>query len=254
MQKEYKYLEEKSKKLSEKIKRLPEGKLIIAKEKNAYKWFHSDGHTKQYIKKKDRKLAVALAKKKYLTYQLEETLHEKRAIQFYLDHHIEEIPKSIQLITTSEEYRNLLNEILEIEQEDLANWMKSSYEKNPFYPQQLNQKASANEYVRSKSEAIIYSYLTSNKIPFRYECALYLGDETYYPDFTIRHPRTGKVYYWEHFGRMDDSQYAKKAFDKLGKYQANGIIPGENLIMTFETLNEPLDIVAVTKIIEYYFL
>ena len=132
-----------------------------------YKWFRSDGHKKEYIKKQDRKLAEALAKKKYLTLQLEETLHEKRAIQIYLDHHIEEIPKSIQLISQSPEYTKLLESYIKIEHEEWEKWMNQSYEKNPFFPEQLNQKTSTGECVRSKSEAIIYSYLKTNKIPFR---------------------------------------------------------------------------------------
>lgn len=38
---------------------------------------------------------------------------------------------------------------------------------------------------------------------FRYECLLKLGDSAYYPDFTIKHPKTGKTYYWEHFGQKN---------------------------------------------------
>ena len=35
-------------------------------------------------------------------------------------------------------------------------------------------------------------------IPFRYECALTLGNTTVYPDFTIMHPNTGELIYREH--------------------------------------------------------
>jgi len=254
MQKEYQFLEEKIERLSKEIKKLPEGKLIVAQSKNSYKWYCSDGHTKKYIKKQEKELAAALAKKKYLTLQLEEAIHEKRAIQFYLEHHVEEIPKSIQLITESEEYRNLLSTVFEVEREDLRRWMRETYEKNPHFPEKLTHKTSTGEYVRSKSEAIIHSYLTSYKIPFRYECVLRLGKHTYYPDFTIRHPKTGEYIYFEHFGKMDDPQYARKAFKKLEVYQEHGIIPGKNLIMTFETEQNPLSVAMVEKIIEYYFI
>ena len=53
---------------------------------------------------------------------------------------------------------------------------------------------------------------------------------------------------------MDNPKYAKKAFKKLEVYQEHGIIPGENLIMTFETEQNPLSVAMVEKIIEYYFV
>ena len=58
---------------------------------------------------------------------------------------------------------------------------------------------------------MIAMLLHLNAIPYRYECALSLGGVTLFPDFTIRHPGTGALYYWEHFGLMDDPAYAKNA-------------------------------------------
>ena len=80
-----------------------------------------------------------------------------------------------------------------------------------------------------------------------------LGRRTYYPDFTIKHPRTGKIYYWEHFGMMDDEEYIKKACSKLQVYALNGIVPSVNLIMTFETSENPLGAEEVMELIEKYF-
>ena len=65
--------------------------------------------------------------------------------------------------------------------------------------------------LRSKSEAIIDMILYKNGIPFRYEEKIVLGDVILYPDFVIRHPKTGDFYYWEHFGMMDDEDYINKA-------------------------------------------
>ena len=91
------------------------------------------------------------------------------------------------------------------------------------------------------------------KIPYRYECQIILGNIILYPDFTIRHPRTGKLYYWEHFGQMDNPEYNKKANNKLQTYISNGIIPTINLITTFETIDNPLTSNYVNELIEYYF-
>ena len=78
------------------------------------------------------------------------------------------------------------------------------YEKNPKYPEHLIHKTVSGIYVRSKSESMIALQLYTEKIPFRYECALQLGETTLYPDFTILHPKTGEIFYWEHFGMMDE--------------------------------------------------
>ena len=96
--------------------------------------------------------------------------------------------------------------------------------------------------------------LHTNRIPFRYECALQLGEITIYPDFTIRHPRTGNFYYWEHFGMMDHPAYSKKVSSKLDLYISNKIIPSVQLITTYETQDHPLSSDWINKLIEHYFL
>ena len=101
---------------------------------------------------------------------------------------------------------------------------------------------------------MIDTLLYLNKIPFRYEDALHLGNTTFYPDFTILHPSTGKIYYWEHFGMMDDAAYAKNTCFKLQTYTSHGIIPSINLITTYETKEFPLSSDSIEKIIHHYFL
>lgn len=64
------------------------------------------------------------------------------------------------------------------------------------HPENLKNKIGKNEFVRSKSEAIIGKVLRMNYIPFRYECPIILNGVTIYPDFTIRHPKTGETYYF----------------------------------------------------------
>ena len=76
---------------------------------------------------------------------------------------------------------------------------------------------------------------------------------TLYPDFTIRHPKTGQFYYWEHFGLMDDDAYAQNCFFKLQTYQRHKIIPQVQLITTYETKQTPLDSSLVCLLIQHYF-
>ena len=95
--------------------------------------------------------------------------------------------------------------------------------------------------------------LYTNKVPFRYECALQLGETIIYPDFTIKHPKTGQIYYWEHFGRMDDPAYYHKPFHKLQLYTMHEIVPSIQLITTYETKKHPLSIEEVDDIIRKNF-
>ena len=74
-----------------------------------------------------------------------------------------------------------------------------------------------------------------------------------HPDFTIRHPKTGKFFYWEHFGTIEKGGYLEMALSKIRIYISNGLIPGENFIMTFETQNYPLTPQKIKEIIELYF-
>lgn len=97
-------------------------------------------------------------------------------------------------------------------------------------------------------------FLHINKIPFRYECSLQLGDVTIFPDFTIRHPKTGEIYYWEHFGLMDNPTYCKNSISKLQLYASQGIVPSIQLITTYETKENPLSAELVGKIIQHYYL
>ena len=250
---EYKKLDQKIKVTKEQLQNLPSDKLVLSHNKNHYKWYQSNGHTKTYIPKKEQKLAENLALKNYLTLSLEDLEKEKGAIQLYLKHH-NSTSKAEQLLEQSTEYQKLLSSHFTPLSKDLSDWMNSTYEKNLSHPEHLSNKGFSDNYVRSKSEAMIDMTLYMHRIPFRYECALSLGGITIFPDFTIRHPKTGDFYYWEHFGLMDDPSYANNAYSKLQLYNSHGIIPSIQLITTYETKEHPLSAEVVEKIVEHYFL
>lgn len=251
---EYKRLDAQIKENIKIIKKLPAGKLVIARNGAHHKWYRSNGHTKTYIPKKQRKLAEQLAEKKFLTIQTELLSHEKRAIEFYLKHHPSPIEDINFIFEENSPYHELLAPNFLPKDKELYAWMNTSYEHNPNHPENLIHKGSSGNLLRSKSEAMIDSFLHVNKIPFRYECALQLGDIVLFPDFTIRHPITGKTYYWEHFGRMDEPAYYKSVYSKLQLYTSYGIVPSIQLITTYETKDAPLSAELIEKIIRHYFM
>ena len=239
--------------LKTQLQSFPDGKLVCTRNHTRYKWYQSDGHTCTYIPKKLRSLAEKLAIKKYLSLKLDDLISEKRAIQFYLNHH-SDTNKAEQLLAQDSEFKDLLSPYFIPQSKELSDWANADYPHNPKHPEQLIHKGSSKTLLRSKSEAMIDMLLHTNKIPFRYECALQLGEITIYPDFTIRHPKTGQFYYWEHFGMMDHPNYSKKVPSKLDLYISNGIIPSIHLITTYETKDEPLSFEVINKLIEHYFL
>ena len=151
-------------------------------------------------------------------------------------------------------YAELLAPYFQLESSDLQSWMESPYEQNKKYPEQKIYGTGAGIRVRSKSESLIVYLLQNYKIPFRYECALDLGQVTVYPDFTVRHPKTGKLFIWEHLGMMGDSTYRRNALSKLQLYMEHGWIPSVNLILTYETKEYPLDMAYVEGLIQEYFV
>ena len=247
-------LEEQIKNIQQQIEEFPEGKLVYASNGKGYKWYVSDGHTSVYLPKKERLLAEKLAYKKYLSLQVENMIREKRAIDFYLRHHNKEAHIKEQEFVNSPMYKDLLAPIFKPLSDELNEWKMEPYEKNDKHPENLLHITYSGNVVRSKSEAIIDMFLYKNNIPFRYECMLELGDTIVYPDYTIRHPETGKVYYWEHFGLMDQPSYSKNALSKLQLYISHGIYPSVQLITTYETKESPLRPDLVERIIKHYFL
>ena len=51
---------------------------------------------------------------------------------------------------------------------------------------------------------------------------------------------------------MDDASYAEKAVRRIADLERNGIFPGENLILTFETGKNPINQRLLKMLIERY--
>lgn len=235
------------------LEAFPPGKLICCNHKTHTKWYHKNQEQKSYISKANRQLAEQLAQKKYLSSLLQDLEKEQKALTMYLNHH-PDLLQSESLLTKHPEYQELLPKNHISLSKELSDWMISPYNKNTSHPEALIHKGGADTYLRSKSEVLIDLTLRKYNIPFRYECELVLNDTIIFPDFTIRHPHTGEYYYWEHFGLMDSLSYTDRTVSKLRLYTSNGIVPGNNLITTYETKNIPLTIQTIEKTIEFYFL
>ncbi len=243
----YEKMVEKSKDLEKQIEsakkqltKCPAGKLVCAKNGNGIKWYNCSAAKPVYIYKKDRHFAEQLAKRKYLELQIKELKKEKHAMDLFLKHSTKDIYKHRELLYLPG-YEELLSPYFQSTSQNIKNWIDTPYDTNPFHPENLIHNIGFGQKVRSKSEMMIARILTEKGIPFRYECALHLGHNTYYPDFTLLRPSDEKILYWEHFGLMDVPEYRQNAYAKLKIYNEYGIYQDIDLITTFETQFHSLD-------------
>ncbi|MCQ2492736.1 MAG: ATPase [Lachnospiraceae bacterium] len=246
--KKKKLIEKELQNLKQQLDPLPEGNLICTSNGKYDKWY--DGRC--YIPKSEKNYAEKLALRKLLEAKIDDLSREKEALEAYLKKHQHGKSKE-EIILSRNGVRRLLVDQWTQKDEYVDYWSKKAYPKNQRYPEHLKCKTITGDYVRSKSEAIIYNQLIRHKIPFRYECRLQLGNQYWYPDFTILHPMTKELIYWEHFGLMDKDAYRKNALHKLNVYAENGIIEHVNLITTCETENHPLDSARVENEIKFHF-
>jgi hypothetical protein len=234
------------------IENAPKGKIRIVKHKFSMQYYHrleSSIKNGIYLNRDQDVLAAALAQKDYdrkLVAELKSEIQVlKRLLNSYCPKRIEEIYQSLH------ENRKPLIAPVMLPNEDYARrWMSFEYEKKAFGNDAPEFYTARGERVRSKSELIIADTLNRFKIPYRYECPIYIrGNGTVHPDFTCLNVRTRKEFYWEHNGMMSNADYADYAIKRIEMYAQSDIIYlGENLVLTFETSSRPLN----SRIIECY--
>jgi len=227
------------------LKTAPEGYIRLSNSNNTIQYYN----VRKYIPKSNVELITKLAQKRYdtevvsiVSKELKKEKYDTKCIEKVLD----TLPQAIKCFITpyaisDEEYAKQWKEI-----------KYKSKEKDGTY-------ITANgEHVRSKSEVMIADRLLLNNIPYRYEETVQLKANykhlEYHPDFTVLNKRTRQEYLIEHFGKMDNFDYANKAMRKINNYAANGYIQGKNILFTFETSLYPLDMNTVDALIKTYLI
>lgn len=203
-----------------------------------------------YLGKTEQKTILQLAERLYYESSLCVKEKQLEAMQAFLKK-AKQVPARSLSIVNDPDIRKLIGN--KSWSDKCFAWQNEDYSRNPKHPETLTIPAADGRMVRSKSEAIIISELLKANLPFRYECGIQLRNFVAYPDFMILHPITGKIYLWEHLGLMDDQAYGANAADKIKAYIEIGYIPMQNLILTSETRNHPLDYRLVQMLIEYFF-
>ena len=212
---------------------------VDGKKVRYYQYF-GEGEKERYIHADEIDIARTLAQRDYneRVFKLaKKRLNQiTRLLKDYDENEIDELYEKLHPVR-----KNLITPIMPTTNQKYAEWRNLQYQGKDFYeglPIILTEKG---ERVRSKSEKILADYFYKNNIEYKYEKPLRLkGVGTVYPDFTFFSKKLGEEIYWEHDGRMDDSEYARKAIRKISAYESNGIYLGKKLIVTFETTDKVL--------------
>lgn len=235
------------------ISSLPKGKMLYNMNGSYCKWYISNGTEPVYLPKSNRKLAIKLTYRNYCIKRLECITQEMKYLQQCLEN-CQKIKDGLEaILNDNSEQGRLLKEYFLDYNEESWQWLDEKCEYSTNYPEHLIHSTLKGHMVRSKSEVIIANALYLNKVPYRYECGLYLDGVQYFPDFTLFHAAKNKKIYWEHFGMMDIPHYCEKTYRKLKIYGDHAILPSINLITTFETLDHPIDSGKIQHLIDEYF-
>jgi len=229
---------------------------LITRNKKYTKYLVTDGHSPQYIKKKNIALAEDLAYKQFLQYKLNLLNYQLSSYQKDLSHQTN-LQESLDKFVTNPLITPLLSHHITKHQtlsESQLAWANEPYIKNHKHPEHLINESVNGLMVRSKSESLIAISLSQHNIPFRYECLLPDSIIDLYPDFTILRPYDGKIFYWEHFGLIESDNYNNDNYRKMVTYSMSNVFIGDNLITSCETSSNPLSYSAIEKLISVYLL
>ncbi len=239
------------------ITKYPEGRLRISTYKNRTRYYivkESGDTIGEYVKKSQRDIVPKLAMREYKQQFLFDAECEVSRLKQSIAQ-LEGVNADQTYMKLSPQRRNLITPYILTDDLYAKKWQECQVKYNPFMPEKLIYETKRGDKVRSKSEAIIADILFELKIPYFYERRLSLRNGSIrYPDFTLLRVKTREEVYLEHFGLLDDEEYLYKNLQKLDEYRDNGIYPGKNLIFTYETGDNPLDIRGIRAMLKDIFI
>lgn len=208
----------------------------------------------KYLKTDKRQVAVDIASYDYLTGIVKRVDSELKRVNWLLKKGAKNLPEDYYE-SLSKGRQRLIDPVYPTDEQFVKSWLSKPYQGKDFGEDDSEFYTDKNERVRSKSEILIANALGKFKVPYKYECPIVLkGIGKIHPDFTALNVKRRKIYYWEHLGKLDDPDYARKNVFRINTYEKNGIYHGENLITTWETSTLPLDVKLVDELIKHYLL
>lgn len=238
------------------ISKAPEGRLRISKCKGTPQYYYMTKRGEKsckYINKKNLNFAKQLAQ---ITYD-ESILKELKAELKNLNAAIKLANRQQKLHQRMNKFRARLITPVTLSKENYQMaWINQhkNYIPKAFEPESPVLLTSKGERVRSKSEVIIADTLNRLGIPYIYELPVKFKNFQAHPDFCCLNLRTRQEFLWEHFGMLEDSEYAAKSVKKIHQYQQSGYFPGKNLIISTEIHHLPFSSRQAEEIAREYLL
>lgn len=236
--------------LEEELRRLPEGNLYCMQKKGS--WFYYQLLPVKGNRKKEKRIGIsrdtdtifALVRKKYITMALSVIDKDIKTIEMAIKHYSPYDEESV--MSKFLEKHPELSAGVQYGKKSDEEWAAGFVKPEDFYEKEHKHTSLRGERMLSKNELYIASRLDHYEIPYMYEVMVKHPDVKRVPDFTIRRPRDGKIIYWEHLGLTDDGGYMSGNELKFVEYENSGIVPWDNLIVTYDTADGGID----AKIIE----
>lgn len=241
--------------ISEKEKALigvPDGTIHIFHSDSRTQYYLNNSGKRKYIKESEKETVEKLCQKDYDQKVLLAAQKELKQLEKLYHNYSEKTCEAIYE-KLNEERKKLVRPIWLPDKDFVSKWEQVEYDKKGFQEGAPEFYTDKGERVRSKTEILIANALYKNGVPYRYEAPLRLN---YYgvvhPDFTILNIRCRREVYWEHMGMLDDENYRSYALERITVYEKNGIFPGDSLILTHETLKNPINSRMIEKMILQY--
>ena len=247
-----KYVEELIKMLSNKLSdNTSFGNIYVKNHKKGFQYYMKTTEGIKYVKASERKFVQEAVQYEYdskvLRVAKEEYKKLNALIKVYEGNAVEDIYEHIP-----EGKKVIIKPIRLSDEKYIKMWNEQQYEKIAFREGAPEYYSSKGERMRSKSEVLIANLLDKMNINYKYEKPLKLVKlGIVHPDFTLLDIKNRKEIYFEHLGMMDDHVYRNNAINKIRDYERSGYYMGDKLIVTFETLNCPIDINAVKRKVEF---
>lgn len=243
--------------LQKQIERAPEGALCGSRSHSSWQWQILLGNVRTYLSGDKVKLVKALAQKKYNLLVLKDFVRQRDALDKLMESYVPQNGEKTYASMPAE----LQSEIVPLtlpDSEFVEAWRSQRYKRK--FVENSDFLTANGERVRSKSEIIIADALNSFGVPYHYEFPHELNAVNssrrikVFSDFTCLNVRTRKEFVWEHFGMMDDAEYLRNAMEKIDMYACSGFYPGENLILTMESRDKPLNSKMVNRLVGKYLI
>ena len=212
---------------------------------------------RSYLRKEDYETVKSLAQKNYYQKLLKVTEKEWKLLQGFIEQFA---PESLMDVyeNMSEQRKHLVDPLILPDDQFVEKWLeesraiaglhRNSYEKPEGF------RTENGELVRSKSEMILANLYRHLHVPYVYEYPVKLEDGWVFSDFRALNVRLRKPFLHEHFGKMDDPEYARDSVVKMGRYERYGLYAGDQILYTMETSERPLNVDDVERMIRRYLL